>query len=1371
MDASPNPPRASWYMTSLILFLFVSLHFSQAQISSDSLIVVNGVYGTSNTTCCPEIGGHNISCINLTLALECALMVPPSMPVSVIVNEGTYVLTHDPTLTVFRQRNGGFSLTGNCSVRGCVEITCEENAGLSFILSDNIQLQHLTLTGCGFPNNSTTRNVVLSSFEIVKSALYFLLCRKVTLAHITVQQSDGCGVVMYSTMGINTITQSNFLSNKHNPNGGGGLYIEFAFCYPGNTSCFNGTSNIPDSYTSGSTYVISDSVFAENIANVSSHFTFIPPQKSNHIAFGRGGGLSVFFKGRCSNNTIVIDCSNFTNNTALWGGGLYVGHQDYSYNNTLIVNNSIIRGNECFHKASSTQGTGGGGARVVFVFFGDTHAQKNSVQFENCIFSDNSAFFGGGVSLYAVREPSESRPTNSLAFKNTTWQSNVAWTGSAVDLSVWHVVTTGAIATTNFTDCIFSDNNGYYTKEPNTAVGLGAVYLDSISIFLMGKNRFEMNTHSALAAVSTGVYLTTNSSLYFVNNTGQRGGAIALLGFAFLETSPSSEVVFINNTADINGGAIYQYSIGEHDLLNSRNCFIRYSDFELTPENWTSNFFFCGNRANNRNESIYTTSLFVCQLGGVYGNNSVALAKVFCWSDRWIYAGGNCTTEVRTATSRFEPESSFAFNIIPGQRRAMPLKTVDDRGTDVTASSVLRLRAISSGVYIDQSSEITAGNHIEVHTDNVTNWYEILLETSNPRVVQTKLNVTVTSCPPGMILRGGKKTASCECGGNFNGRLECNSTGFSTKLRRGNWIGTYTYKSRKEIVASSTLYYTSYSDDLFFTLPNNSEELDDFLCQKLNRQGTLCGKCRDGYGPSFYLDCIKCDGTYMYIMWLYYILAQYVPLTIFFIVVIVMDIRATSAPANAFIFFAQVAPIVFTIDAPETIDIGVYTYLYTLPYYDIWRLRFFGIVLNKICLSPHLDSLKIMSITSLEAVYPLVLIGLVSCCVWLYEKGYRGIVCVCRPLHSLLARFQQKFNIQRSLIHAFASFILLSYSRFIIVSYLLLNRTILTTDDGGTFGPELGVLVLDGTIPYMGISHAPYVALSLLILMTFVAVPLLLLLIPPLIRNLSIIRNHWPKYFRMLPTFEQCVCTKCSCSWPKLTVFLEAFDGCYKNGTTSTTHNRGTVEFDYRWCAGFYLLLRVVTYFIYAFVPDFYSRYSFLQFFWICCILFFLLLRPYKNDFYNKLDALMFLLLVAINTLTMYNLYITTVLHKPSMSAYIIQFILILLPLIYISFVVMAYMYRCCKRRRHPIDEDGGGFVGNEDELQEGSNNFLPFVEQTGRIHSNNTYHPAPARRSSEDSERQLLVPKRISINDEIPGSVQPHVNLQNEPKYLVDKA
>ena len=404
-----------------------------------------------------------------------------------------------------------------------------------------------------------------------------------------------------------------------------------------------------------------------------------------------------------------------------------------------------------------------------------------------------------------------------------------------------------------------------------------------------------------------------------------------------------------------------------------------------------------------------------------------------------------------------------------------------------------------------------------------------------------------------------------------------------------------------------------------------------------------------------------------------------------------------------------------------------------LPY-DIWRLQFFGIFQEKICLSPHLGILQSLSLSYLEAVYPLVLIGLVSQCVWLYEKGFKVIVCICRPLHSLLARFQQKFNIQRSLIHAFASFILLSYSRFISVSFILLNRTTLTTHDGRTFGPKYGVVFVNGTIPYLSATHVPYVILSVLILMTFVAIPPLLLVVPSLNRNLSIIHKKWP---RIIPTCEHCASTKCHCNWPKLTAFLEAFHGCYKNSTSSTG---GTPEFDYRWCAGFYLLLRVVIFFIYAFSSDLFTSYFFQQFLWIGCILLFLLLRPYRNDFYNKLDASMFSLILVINTLSMFNLYNTAIKHQSSLFVFAIQYTLILLPLVYISFVVLAYLCRCCKRRRHPIDEDEDRFTSNEGELQEGSNNFLPFVEQTGRIHDVNVYRPATTGSSSGDSEQQSLL-------------------------------
>ena len=72
--------------------------------------------------------------------------------------------------------------------------------------------------------------------------------------------------------------------------------------------------------------------------------------------------------------------------------------------------------------------------------------QFNSIGFERCMqFLESRAYFGGGLSFYTARKPSERSPTNSLCFVNCTWESNIARAGSAVDLSVWHPSTRGAL--------------------------------------------------------------------------------------------------------------------------------------------------------------------------------------------------------------------------------------------------------------------------------------------------------------------------------------------------------------------------------------------------------------------------------------------------------------------------------------------------------------------------------------------------------------------------------------------------------------------------------------------------------------------------------------------------------------------------------------------------------------------------------------------------------------------------------------------------------------------------------------------------------------------------------------------------------------
>jgi hypothetical protein len=1335
-----------WVLLKLILAVVLI-----SQLVAGTVINVDKQHGISNISCCPSSSESAATpCKTLTLALECVQNISLTTPVSLIVSEGEYTLTNDSRLTVIEERTGGFAITGNCSTAGpCVEIDCETGAGLSFIKSDGIKLENFVITGCGFPNNSTSKDFSSDYFQEVTSTLYFLLCRTVTISHVTVQETEGTGVVMYSTVGVNTITNSNFASN--NPltlndsetiSGGGGVYIEFAYCYPGNTSCFDGPPNIPDDYTRDSTYTISDCLFSDNFASVQDthQYTYILPQKSNHIASGRGGGLSLFFKGYATNNNINIESSNFTNNSALWGAGLFVEMQDWSSNNNVSVSNSALSGNECLFKESSSQGTGGGGTRIGYLFFNDTHVKSNSIVFENCHFSRNSAYFGGGLSFYAAREPIESSPTNSLVFHSATWEENIARAGSGVDLSVWHSEPYGSTVRVVFTNCSFLRNTGFYTTNQSKIVGIGALYIDSIPVYFTDDNFFLGNNHSALAAISTGIHIMTNSSVTFRNNMGRHGGAIALLGAAFIETHPLSKLVFVNNSALIAGGAIYEISIGEHDLINSRNCFIRYFNISVTPDQWNSSFFFSGNRANERNESIFASSLLICQWGGAYGNTSDNFSQVFCWSDKnWDYDGGNCTTEVRTSPAKFSTASHYKIKTYPGERHNMNFTMIDDHGSDVTSSSVFLAKSLSTSIQLDSSSQYISDNHIEVHTSNARDDTEIsglfLLETIDPRVIQVVLNVTVFPCPPGMVLVGGSNSASCQCGGTFDGKLECNATGFRTKIERGNWIGVYHHRNVSKVVAGSTPYIDTAASDSFIELPRKTKDLNKFLCENIKRNGTLCGNCVDGYGPTIHtLECVRCDADYM---WALYLLSQFLPLTLLFVLVIVLDIRVTSAPANAFIFFAQVLPTVFTLDGGGAITLShtsghlvkSYSFLY-----NIWNLQFFTL---GICLSPDVSTLVAISITYLEAAYPLALIGIVALFVWLYERGYRCIVCLCRPFHILLARFQHHWNIERSLIHAFATFILLSYSRFIQVSFKLLTTAQLIRDDKKQFGPPFGVVFYDGNIEYLSAEHAPFVILSLLVLLSFVLVTPLLLIVPSLARNLGIIRNRWPRLNRLLPNIINQYTIQ---HWPKLNVFLETFHGCYRDGTNTT---RNSTEFDYRWVAGFYLVLRVALFAVFAFTPNLFVQYPFLQLFCTAALLVFVVLQPYKKRFYNKLDATMFALLLSINTLTMFNYSMTVVSSQSSSFAFCLQYALVLLPLIYISVVVLRQFYRYCTKRRYcrrtiVSDPEQEELLCDEDEgpmTQSGARDYLSFMRETGRLDQRNTYRPASATDTSEHSE------------------------------------
>ena len=388
----------------------------------------------------------------------------------------------------------------------------------------------------------------------------------------------------------------------------------------------------------------------------------------------------------------------------------------------------------------------------------------------------------------------------------------------------------------------------------------------------------------------------------------------------------------------------------------------------------------------------------------------------------------------------------------------------------------------------------------------------------------------------------------------------------------------------------------------------------------------------------------------------------------------------------------------------------------------------------KFCLSPYISTLQLLSLGYITAFYPMLLTALSFSLWWLYGQGVWPVVCLCRPLHYCFARFRRMWNLQRSIIHAFATFLLLSYTKFTLVSFILLTSTPLYNDT-----EVIGqVVYYDGTIDFLGQDHIPYMVPAIFVLLTFVAIP------PIVLTALSLMRL-------LEKVFNRPICAQLQ-PGPGVQQFLDTFHGCYKDGTEGAGDGS---KYDLRWFAGFYFFSRIVLFAIFAFTPDWFLQYFLQQLAFTAMFLLFALFRPYKEDFYNKVDLTIFAILAAINALTMYNFYLTTTEISISKGAFAFQYFLIFCPLIYMVGYIIYNVWKnhglkvkacvktitvklpCCRN-----------CITNNDEDDEG---FLQFTANTGRLEGSNHYRQ-PSVSSNDQENVQLLHRESTFTNSQHSG-------------------
>ena len=365
--------------------------------------------------------------------------------------------------------------------------------------------------------------------------------------------------------------------------------------------------------------------------------------------------------------------------------------------------------------------------------------------------------------------------------------------------------------------------------------------------------------------------------------------------------------------------------------------------------------------------------------------------------------------------------------------------------------------------------------------------------------------------------------------------------------------------------------------------------------------------CGSGYGvPINQLNrCAKCDID-QWVGLVMFILIQLLPVTVVVLIIIVFNIQLTNGFMIGLVFYCQMISIVY-----PNLNLNVifemyheYDNKYCLPYQNlcvilanIFNLNFLMFVVIPLCITSNMTLLQAIPFLYIIPTYPLVLLFLIYTWITMYDKGFRCVVTITRPLHRLLARLWRKTNIEPCLIYSIASIYLLCFTQFAATSLQLLYPTTR--------------YYTEAQVKYFGWPHSFAAMFAIIVLVFIIFLPMLYIQLYPL------------KLFHKL----------LSCLHLRKEILIslgDIFTGPYKDGSKNTR--------DYRYFAAFYLFLRIIVLCLYFGLRN----ASDILFFQIGLFAIFggtiMIFRPYKQNIHNFFDLVFMLFLASLSIDTVANL-------------------------------------------------------------------------------------------------------------------------------------
>ena len=443
----------------------------------------------------------------------------------------------------------------------------------------------------------------------------------------------------------------------------------------------------------------------------------------------------------------------------------------------------------------------------------------------------------------------------------------------------------------------------------------------------------------------------------------------------------------------------------------------------------------------------------------------------------------------------------------------------------------------------------------------------------------------------------------------------------------------------------------STNEDFGFLLPEKVTKVSTFneevMCKEIHRSGTLCSECNNETGValnSVYFNCVPIDNCHGY-YWINFLASHLVPVTVLFFIILLFDIKLLSGYAFAFILIAQIFSSrllsqaeemgVSYVSNKETASQTILRSLMSL--YSIWGLEFGSVLASNICVGQYISTIDAIALQYLPCYFSFFLCFVAYLFVFFHKRKNVLTIKICK-FFSPCFRSPQRDPFL-TVAGLFATFLLLSYSKLLATSLMLLSPTYLYNIKSEVVDT---VYFYDGSVKYFrGTKTILLSVLAILTVLMFIILPVTLLMFYPIKcfrRCLQMLRLHTPCLIALVDSYQQ----------------------CYRDGTNGAR--------DCRWFSAVYFLFRIGAFLTYMLFRNiFFHTITItlcIQLVVVMVLLLVLYFSPYKVRVYNHLDITILVFSVFIISLEVVNLMFEESQAESSIVSEILLLICLIIPLI-----------------------------------------------------------------------------------------------------------